>query len=99
MRVALAYGLWQPKIRSAFRWKVPSPIVLIFQIIIGRLVCQLAVHQVLQRAEERRRERGARNNCRVDRPNPMASQRKAGCIYDDVVAAREQIEFIKPRPK
>jgi hypothetical protein len=29
----------------------------------------------------------------------MASQRKAGCIHDYVVAAREQIEFIEPRPK
>ena len=29
----------------------------------------------------------------------MANQRNAGSVYDDVVAAREQIEFIEPRPK
>jgi hypothetical protein len=29
----------------------------------------------------------------------MANQRNAGSVYDYVVAAPEQIEFIEPRPK
>ena len=51
-------GLRQPIIRSAFRWKVPSPIGFVFQVFGGGFVFRLAAHQVLQRAEE-----GRRNGC------------------------------------
>ena len=85
--------------RSAFRGKVFSPIGLIFQIIDGRFVFQLAVNQVLQRTEEGRRDGFPRNNGRVDSCNPMANQPNAGCVYDDVVATPEQVEFIEPRSK
>jgi hypothetical protein len=85
--------------RSIFRWKVFGPIGLIVKIIVGLFVLRLAADPVLQRAEERRRNGRARNNGRVDSRDSMAGQRKAGSVYDDVMAAREQVEFIGPSPK
>ena len=85
--------------RSALRWQVPSPIGLIFQIIGRRFVLQLAANQALQRAKNGRRDGCARNNCRVNRCNPIANQRNAGSVCDYVVAACEPIEFIGRRPE
>ena len=89
IRITFARGLGQPVIRSAIQWKVASPIGLIFEIILGRFVFQFAVNQVLQRAEEGRRDAFARNNCRVNSSNPIANQRNAGCVGHYVVHARE----------
>ena len=53
-------------------------------------------NQVLQRAEEGRRNGCARNNCGVDSCNPMGKKRNSGSVNDHVMEAREQVEFIEP---
>ncbi len=89
IRIPLTRSFGQPINRATLRRKIPSPISLIVQIIGGRLVLQLTINQILQRTKKRRRNRCARNQCRIDSRDPTAYQRHAQSVGDYVMAARE----------
>ena len=79
--------------------QIADPVGLVVAIILGRFVLQFAVDQVLQRAEEGRRDGFAGDQRRVDGCNAIAEQCDAGSVRDYVVHAREEEEILRPRLK